>query len=281
LGRSLKISTAREDYYRPEDLFRETVDKIAVLRKQNEKIDYLTFVPDGEPTLDKNLGKTIELLKPLGYKIAVITNSTLLHRKDVRSDLYKADWVSVKIDTSDEDIWRRIDRPSKKINFQMMMEGISLFAEEFGGILVTETMLVKDINDGIKSLQKTAQYIKTLNPEKSYLSIPTRPPAEEWAVPPSEEKINLAFNIFSDHISGVEYLIGYEGNEFSFTGNTEKDILSITAVHPMRRDALELFLQKTGEDFGLVEKLISNGELLETQYRGNLFYLRKLRPRGG
>jgi len=34
-------------------------------------------------------------LKPLGLKIAVITNSSLIWREDVRDDLLKADWVSL------------------------------------------------------------------------------------------------------------------------------------------------------------------------------------------
>ncbi len=41
-------------------------------------MDYLAFVPDGEPTLDLNLGRVIEDLRPLGIKIAVITNSSLI-----------------------------------------------------------------------------------------------------------------------------------------------------------------------------------------------------------
>lgn len=40
----------------------------------------------------------------------------------------------------------------------------------------------------------------------------------------------------------MEYLIGYEGNDFAFTGNIEQDLLSVTAVHPMREDAVNEML---------------------------------------
>ncbi len=73
----------------------------------------MTFVADGEPTLDINLGKEIDLLKPLGIKIAVITNASLVGRKDVQDNLCKADWVSLKIDAVNKDIWRKINRPHK------------------------------------------------------------------------------------------------------------------------------------------------------------------------
>ena len=54
--------------------------------------DYLTFVSNGEPTLDVNLGKAIELLKGFEIPIAVITNASLLFNKQVRDDLHLADW---------------------------------------------------------------------------------------------------------------------------------------------------------------------------------------------
>jgi len=118
----------------------ETKEKIKNARLNNESIDYLTIVSNGEPTLDANLGQLIERLSLLGIKIAVITNSTLLNRPDVRQELCKADWVSVKIDTLDEKIWKKIDRPHKKIKFDSVLDGVRLFSKEFKGLLVTETM---------------------------------------------------------------------------------------------------------------------------------------------
>ncbi len=41
----------------------------------------------------------------------------------------------------------------------------------------------------------------------------------------------------------MELLAGYEGDIFDFTGDVERDLLSITAVHPMRKEAVEKFLE--------------------------------------
>lgn len=71
-------------------------------------------MPDCEPTLDINMGKEIDELKQLGIKIAVITNSSLIWREDVRNDLCKADWVSLKVDTVSEKIWRKGGQTSWK-----------------------------------------------------------------------------------------------------------------------------------------------------------------------
>ena len=66
----------------------------------------------------------------------------------------------------------------------------------------------------------------------------------------------------------MEYLIGYEGNAFSFTGNVEEDILNITSVHPMRESAVIQLLKKANTDWSKVDKLIAQGNLVETDYEG-------------
>jgi wyosine [tRNA(Phe)-imidazoG37] synthetase (radical SAM superfamily) len=92
VGKTTRMQVDRMPFYDPEAVCRDVRRQIADARRKGEAIDYLTFVPDGEPTLDVNLGNEIELLKSLGLKIAVITNGALAWRKDVRADLAKADW---------------------------------------------------------------------------------------------------------------------------------------------------------------------------------------------
>ena len=82
--------------------------------------------------------------------------------------------------------------------------------------------------------------------------------------------------MFREKISCVEYLIGYEGNAFAFTGNAEDDLLSITAVHPMREEAVKEFLEQAKEDWSVVHKLIAQGQLIRKEYDGSVFYMRKI-----
>ena len=89
--------------------------------------------------------------------------------------------------------------------------------------------------------------------------------------------MNKAYQIFRDARIEVEYIIGYEGNAFASTGSIEEDILSITSVHPMRRDAVEELLHRHGTDWTVVENLLVAGKLLETFYEGKKFYMRVLR----
>ncbi len=282
LGRALKMTVERQAFFSPRDLFHEVKEKIKSTLARGETIDYLTIVPDGEPTLDCNLGKLLRMLSDLQLKTAVITNATLLSLPDVREELLSADWVSVKIDSVDEKIWKKIDRPHKKLKCAEMFTGIRTFAQQFNGKLVTETMLVKDVNDGPAALAETGGCIGELAPDISYISIPTRPPAEVWAVPPAEETINQAYQIFTDAVGQVEYLIGYEGNAFPYSGNIEEDILSITAVHPMREDAVREYVHKAEGDFSVIDKLVADGKLIVSEYHRHRFYVRRFsRPLKG
>src|SRR5690554_6780759 len=80
LGKTKEQPLNRLDFYTPEAITRAVTARIEQSVTQEEKVDYLTFVADGEPTLDRNLGQTINLLKPLGIKIAVIINVSLIWR---------------------------------------------------------------------------------------------------------------------------------------------------------------------------------------------------------
>lgn len=134
-------------FYKPEDIFNQMEKKMKELDARGQHVDYITYVADGEPTLDVNLGQEIDLLKKFNVKIAVITNASLLWMDDVKKDLMKADWVSFKIDAADSSAWHRVDRPHGYLDLNKIMTGALDFARSFKGTLVTETMLVSNYND--------------------------------------------------------------------------------------------------------------------------------------
>ncbi|MBN2248638.1 MAG: radical SAM protein [Coriobacteriia bacterium] len=277
VGRTSRMTMDRQVLYPPADIVSDVTRRVEEARIAGERIDYLAFVPDGEPTLDANLGDEIEGLQGLGIPVAVITNGSLLWREDVRRDLSQADWVSVKVDTVDEAIWRAIDRPHRSLDLAKVLEGVRSFAAGFRGELATETMLVTSLNDSEEGVRAVAEFVGGLHPSRAYLSIPTRPPAESWLPPvPDEQMLNTLFQRFAEVVPGAEYLIGYEGDEFASTGDIEADLLCITAVHPMRSDAVQAMLDAGGHPPEVLERLIERGDLVRTGFGGHTFYLRRL-----
>jgi wyosine [tRNA(Phe)-imidazoG37] synthetase (radical SAM superfamily) len=276
LGRTDRMRCERCEFYPPEEVVGDVEEQVRRARENDERIDYLTFVPDGEPTLDANLGREIELLEPLGMKIAVLSNASLMWMEEVREDLLGADWVSMKVDAVTDDVWRRVDRPHGRLDIEAVLDGMREFADVFEGELATETMLVRGLNDDCDETARVAAFLQELDPDKAYVAIPTRPPAEDWVEPADEEAVNRVYQIFESRLRHVEHLIGYEGDAFASTGDAREDLLSITSVHPMREEAVRKLLSRAGSNWGTVERLIDEGKLVELPYSGKRFYMRKL-----
>ena len=274
IGNTINRSVERRTFYDPGKLVEDVGNHLEKLDKSYMP-DFLTFVANGEPTLDINLGKEIRLLKKYGIPVAVITNASLISNKSVREDLMPADWVSVKIDTVDKVVWERINRPSIRIDLETILDGVKIFASEYKGSLHTETMLINGYNDDLDKLKQTAIFISGLHHKTSWLSIPTRPPALKAVKPVSETKITLAWHLFQNNYINTELLSGFEGTSTGFTGDAYNDILNITAVHPLREDTIEELLEKDKSDSSVIEALVKRGLIKSLDYNGKTYYVRR------
>jgi len=285
LGKALSMHTERQSFYTPSKLFEAVKERLAMEQDQGRIVDYLTIVPDGEPTLDIHLGELITLLQSLSVPIAVITNASLIHLQDVQDALILADWVSVKVDAITDEVWKRIDRPHKQVIHDELLEGLLQFSARYNAeshhVLMTETMLIEGVNTGEQELRAISQFIAKLQPDTAYLSVPTRPPAESWVFPASEDSLARAYAILTEWVHSVEYLIGYEGNSFSNSGDSIADLLSITSVHPMRADAVEALLLRNGDDISVIHQLVEKGLISVSEYSGSTYYVRSFSRKSG
>jgi wyosine [tRNA(Phe)-imidazoG37] synthetase (radical SAM superfamily) len=188
VGKTTNKTVDRQVFYKPEELAKEVKRKNNEVTARNEEIDYLTFVPDGEPTLDLNISKEISSLNQTGILTAVITNASLLWRNDVIEDLQEADFVSLKVDTVSKDLWRKVNRPHKDLKLNMVLEGIREFTEEFRGTIVTETMLIGNVGYG-NEFERIAEFLTELKKlNKAYIAIPTRPQQKNGLNQPKKTK---------------------------------------------------------------------------------------------
>ena len=273
IGDTKKKSTVRLKFYEPEKLVEDVENHLKKLNKDHTP-DFLTFVANGEPTLDINMGREIKLLKRLGLPIAVITNSSLIYDEAVQDDLMEADWVSVKVDSIDKAVWNKINRPLAEINFEKILDGLKCFSSNYKGKLHTETMLAEGFNDSTGILKQNASFIAKLNPQKAYLSIPTRPPAVKEVKPVSEEKLTETWQIYQEAGLTTELLTGFEGTDTGFTGNAFDDILNITAVHPLREDTITKLLEQNKTSLSVINSLVAQELIKSINYKGKTYYVR-------
>ncbi len=276
VGKTTHRQIQRQKFFDPQKLVDDTKRKIDHLKNPHDEVDYLTIVSQGEPTLDDHLAELVSGLKSLGWPVAVITNASLLWNESVRHDVANADFVSIKVDAVSQSVWKTINRPVRDLSLEKIKYGIRQFRHEYKGTLVTETMLIEKINDDENELKAIADFLTDIQPQTAYLAVPTRPPAVATIHAAGSGALTLAYYLF--HSAGLhsEFLIGYEGTAFASTGVAENDLLSITAVHPMRRDAVELLLKKDNATWQVVDDLIADHQLEKIEYDDAVFYARRV-----
>ncbi|MGI5837395.1 MAG: radical SAM protein [Chloroflexota bacterium] len=122
--------------------------------------DYVVFSGMGEPTLASNLGEAIDLVKSLlKLPVAVLTNSSLIPRDDVRRDLKKADLVVAKLDAPNEDLFKRINRPFVPYSLDEILAGLEQFRAEYNGRLALQSTFLPENRAFAAELAAIAQRI--------------------------------------------------------------------------------------------------------------------------
>ncbi len=166
IGKNLDYSTQR-------NLYVSTQEVIGELERLPEcQIDYITFSGKGEPTLAENLGETIKAIKTLRKeKVAVLTNSSLMNRNDVREELSLADFVIAKIDASSQKMLESINKPALRIKFDEIYNGIKLFRKEYAGELAFQIMFIAENK---KFAGRLAELSLELKPDEVQINTPLR-----------------------------------------------------------------------------------------------------------
>ncbi len=277
VGRTDHLIIERRAFYEPHKLANMVVKAF-----YERKPDVVTFVPNGEPTLDVNLGKEAVLIKQRSNaRLAILTNSSLIYRDDVMNDLFNFDIVSVKVDAVDEKTWRKINRPHPKLSLDRILNSIIEFSKDFQKTLIAEIMLVENVNDKPLEAENLARYLKELkNLSKAYIMVPVRPPAEQWVLPPAEERILEVYTILSRELGKekVELLVNPEPPKFKFLDDLEEEILRTINVHPLRLSYVIKIAENKGRDpESLIRKLLSSKRVKLVDFSGEKFLVPKTR----
>lgn len=262
----------RAPYSSPEAVCDVVGRRLEAARATGEAVDVVSFVPNGEPTLDCGLGAAIDAVKPLGASVAVITNSSLLSLRDVRRQLARADIVSVKVDAGRERTWRRMNRPHHSLHFERIMDGLVRFAREYRGTLTTETMLVAGVNDSPLEIDAVACRLAALRPAIAFIDVPLRPPAERWVRIPSRRTLLRARDRIAREVADVRLLTEPSPGPLPDRGDVVANVLALTTVHPVAVDAIDALLTRAGVPPSTLSALVQNGRLERVRHQGRAYY---------
>lgn len=199
LGKNGQFSGKRKVFVPVEKIIREINSLPPLL-----KIDYITFSGLGEPTLARNLGRMIKAIKRVRKeKIAVLTNSSLIGRKDVQRDLSLADFVMAKLDVPSQELLEKVNRPVRGLKFKRMLKGITEFRARYKGKLALQIMFVKE-NKGYAG--EIAGIARDIKPDEVQLNTPLRP----CGLRPLSKK---ELNIIKSNFKGMKVVSIYDAKK--------------------------------------------------------------------
>ncbi len=125
-------------------------EKLEEMKADNLLPDVITFAGNGEPTVHPEfagiIDDTIELRNQLAPKarIAVLSNATMIHKKDVFQALLKIEDNIQKLDSAFEETIKILDCPNKNFNLQKTVDQLA----SFEGNVIIQTLFVRGNYNG-------------------------------------------------------------------------------------------------------------------------------------
>jgi len=179
-------------------------------------IDYITFSGRGEPTLAANLGEMIKAARKIRQeKIAVITNSSILCRKDVTDDLLPADCVVAKLDAYSQKSLDEINRPMEGITFSGIVNSMREFRQKYKGKFAIQIMFMK-VNK--KHAVEIAKIVRSIKPDEVQINTPLRKCGVKPLPKTEIDKIKKYF-------AGIDIISVYDVKKKEIESISKKDTL--------------------------------------------------------
>ena len=237
--------------------------------------DYITFSGSGEPTLHNGIATVIDFIRERkkGVSIAVLTNGTLLSRKEVREDLMNADLIIPSLDAADAETFRKINRPCNSIDIQEYIKGIRAMKAEFYGELWLEILILPGYNDTEHSLLKLKEAAGSIRPDKIQLNTLDRPgtSASLTAVPQERLKEIASFFDF-DNLEIIASYQGKEGSGFLRQGMVESILETVQRRPCTLEDLSHILGARRAEISKILSDLENRGKIIVLRLERGVFY---------
>ena len=230
LGNTTNKTIERKDYIPIEQVLAELKDRL----NEGLQADFITFSGSGEPTLNSGLGGLIDGIKKItDIPVAILTNSTLFYRADVRADCAKADVVVPSLDAGDEETFGKINRPHRDISIEKLISGLCAFRREFAGQIWLEVFLVDGLNTDADQIAKIDGLIKRIQPDKVQLNTAVRPTAEAGVKKLDDENLQAIADQLGERCEVVtDSLPSRHGEHIEGRETTPEDVLSMLKRRP-------------------------------------------------
>jgi len=256
------------------------VEEDAIIAELERKLatgctpDYISLAGSGEPTLHAGIGRLIVRIKGLTrLPVAVLTNGSLLWKSEVQDALLEADLVLPSLDAGSERLFMFVNRPHPEITFAKMLDGLAEFTRCFTKSVWLEIFLLAGITGVASEVEKIAELVRCIQPERVQLNTVSRPPCEEiaHAVPLQDMKMfSEMFPVKAEVIGDTGHI---EGLYAKPAGVTDTDILGLLSRRPCTISDISSGLGiHVAEAAKRLQSLFKRGEVGTVRQKGRLFY---------
>ncbi len=152
---------SKKDFHSRETVKNALESKLQEMAEQNQLPDVITFAGNGEPTLHPQFAEiiddTIQVRNKIAKEcdIAVLSNSTMLHRKSVFEALSKIEKNILKLDSAIPETVKLINQPLGTYSLQELKENMKKFNSNF----IIQTMFLKGVVNGTYIDNTTAKEV--------------------------------------------------------------------------------------------------------------------------
>jgi wyosine [tRNA(Phe)-imidazoG37] synthetase (radical SAM superfamily) len=269
VGKTTRLTLERREYVSAADIL---LDVRAALTEGERDMDYIACSGSGEPCLNSAIGEIITGIKEITpIPIAVITNSSLLSRQEVREALLTADCVMPSLDAATPNAFQKINRPHATVQIAEVIEGLIAFRSVYQGQLWLEILLCRGINDTAEEIEALREAIGRIRPDRVQLNTVVRPALEARAVALTLEEMEKVKNVLGDQVEIIADFIGMR--HVASPEKIEERIIRIVERRPMTTDDLARVLSLGTEEITMIaNKLIKRGAIRSRTFDQRLYF---------
>jgi wyosine [tRNA(Phe)-imidazoG37] synthetase (radical SAM superfamily) len=268
VGRTTRITAEPSPFVPVEEVIHELEQK---LRRVTP--DFITLSGSGEPTLHSQIDQIIAYIKKRrDFRVAVLTNGSLLWREEVMERVVGADMIMPTLCTAFEETFRSIHRPHPGITLALLIRGLKDLRHAFRGQFFLEVMLLKGFNDREEEIAALKSVIEEIGPDRVQLNTVARPPSDPSAVALDRKALK-----------DIEKCFGVTGQIIADRRRKPKDqrsdalsaqILEMARRRPVRpADVANALGVPLGQVNHLMRTLEESGSLRSREHGSETFYM--------
>lgn len=273
-GPTTRLTPERKEYVPVEQVKKE----LNHFFDNNPEPDYITFSGAGEPTLNSRMGEVVNFIKKNWEHIplAVLTNGSLLIKKEVRDEIKIADVVLPSLDAASEKTFRKINRPFYKLSIEDYIKGLIDFRKEYRGLIWLEVFILPDYNDNDRDVDLLKEAFLKIKPDMIQINTLDRPGTVKDLRAAKREKLEKIKDFWNlDNVEIISPVSKRKDIKF-YRKDVETAILETIARRPCTADDLAEIIGTHVNEISKYLGVLEEDDKIETihQERG-VFYKRK------